>query len=64
MLERILEEITKTPKLIAKIAGVIYVLAGGIYFVTPTIMSAEGCSGQLSPTYFARDLAVLANRRL
>jgi hypothetical protein len=53
MLERILQEISKTLKLIAKIAGVIYVLVGGIYFVTPTIMRAVSCNGQLSPTYFA-----------
>jgi hypothetical protein len=53
MLERILEGISQTLKLIAKIAGVIYVLVGGIYFVTPTIMSAVWCNGELSPNYFA-----------
>jgi hypothetical protein len=52
MLERILEEISKTLKLIAKIAGVIYVLVGGIYFVTPTIISAVQCNGQLYTNYF------------
>jgi hypothetical protein len=53
MLERIFEGICRTVKLIAMIAGVIYVLVGGIYFVTPTIMGAVWCNGQLSPTYFA-----------
>jgi hypothetical protein len=52
MLERILEETSKTLKLIAKIAGVIYVLVGGIYFVTPTIMSAVQCNGPLLTNYF------------
>jgi hypothetical protein len=52
MLERILEGISQTLKLIAKIAGVIYVLVGGIYLVMPTIMSAVHCEGQLDTNYF------------